>query len=472
MDDEVKAVRTSCSSDDQCDPGFLCVSKLCAPGCSEAHACKGQEACCSGACADLKNDPQHCGACAACAIGNAKAACRDSVCAIESCPTGFVDCDGKAENGCEVSVAGVDSVPSPNRPVMGDYTGSLWGDAALKTLRPTFKWRTAVPKGCAALSYQIQLDDSCGAADFARCTFPSPEIDTIVAMPSFTPTAPLVVSQMAPVGTRYYWRVRSCDIAKTCSGWSPIHYVNVGRLRDDINGDGYSDLLARGGGGNGYVYLGGKTPGDQPASHGMGIQGFGFVGDINADGDADFAVADDPINPMDGGASTQNLRVYYGRSGFGAELGTANFGIVTPIMGNDVALSTGGDFNADGYDDFPMWKAAADAARVFLGSSAPIGAVALSLRGDKDNPAHGAGRTGDIDGDGFADLAEISPVGDASSATIYFYHGGPSPTNSPFRSESVPLPLAFDRREIWMATESTTWCSPVGYRSIKWTRRW
>ena len=73
----------------------------------------------------------------------------------------------------------------------------------------------------------------------------------------------------------------------------------------------------------------------------MGIQGFGFVGDINADGYADFAVADDPINPMDGRASTQNLRVYYGRSGFGAELGTANFGIVTPIMGNDVALSTG-----------------------------------------------------------------------------------------------------------------------------------
>jgi hypothetical protein len=36
--------------------------------------------------------------------------------------------------------------------------------------------------------------------------------------------------------------VRACRPDK-CSDWSEVRYVNVGRLFDDFNGDGYSDVI-------------------------------------------------------------------------------------------------------------------------------------------------------------------------------------------------------------------------------------
>jgi len=145
----------SCGS--PCGPGFVCDGGTCAAFCAPPKTD------CAGACTSTDSDPAHCGACgnactppanavAVCAEGacsgvcqtgfadcngdlgadgsdgcetpvattaahcggcgnrcpappNATAACVDSTCGLGACLSGFDDCDGLAENGCEVELA-------------------------------------------------------------------------------------------------------------------------------------------------------------------------------------------------------------------------------------------------------------------------------------------------------------------------------------------------------------------------------
>ena len=163
--------------------------------------------------------------------------------------------------------------PRPLSPHNGAYTGSLH-DPTKKPLKPKFRWLPTPEDGCGPVTYDLQVDDSCSTAGFSNCTFSSPEINqSAIPGNSFTPTATmeLAVSQTPPVGRRYYWRVRACR-QDECSPWSDVRYVNVGRLSDDFNGDGYSDVvvgaLYQSAGvlneGNAFVYYG--SSGGIPAS--------------------------------------------------------------------------------------------------------------------------------------------------------------------------------------------------------------
>lgn len=63
--------------------------------------CTGRELQCGGECVDPLTDPRHCGSCDACpSVDNAISACADGACSF-ACETGFTDCDGEADNGCE-----------------------------------------------------------------------------------------------------------------------------------------------------------------------------------------------------------------------------------------------------------------------------------------------------------------------------------------------------------------------------------
>jgi len=55
---------------------------------------------------NLRDDLQNCGECAnVCALANATDLCVDAHCAIAACATGFADCDHSAVNGCETATA-------------------------------------------------------------------------------------------------------------------------------------------------------------------------------------------------------------------------------------------------------------------------------------------------------------------------------------------------------------------------------
>src|SRR5690606_17082720 len=109
-------------------------------------------------------------------------------------------------------------------------------------LTPRFTWRTA-PTGDCAVHTQLQIDDSCEIDSFKKCKFASPEVDELVDDEEFTPEDELPVSNVVPVGSRYYWRIRSCDSLERCSDWSDVRYLEVGRDRQDVTGDGYPDVV-------------------------------------------------------------------------------------------------------------------------------------------------------------------------------------------------------------------------------------
>jgi hypothetical protein len=56
-------------------------------------------------CVDLMTDVSHCGACRwHCPLPNAENGCRDGKCYIKKCLVGWADCNGIAEDGCEVDL--------------------------------------------------------------------------------------------------------------------------------------------------------------------------------------------------------------------------------------------------------------------------------------------------------------------------------------------------------------------------------
>src|SRR4051812_7475310 len=191
------------------------------------------------------------------------------------------------------------AVPAALRPWNGETTGSVHAAAAL---RPRFQW-SAVP---GATGYELQVDDSCPATGFAGCAFPSPELyarDLAATATTFTPGSNLPVSTAQPVGRRYFWRVRACHDAG-CSPWSPVRYVDVGRMAQDLNGDGFADLVVGAdpgppGSGRFYLYWGksgtlSAAP-DLMMTMGEMADGFGYAldaaGDVNADGYGDLIVS-------------------------------------------------------------------------------------------------------------------------------------------------------------------------------------
>jgi hypothetical protein len=115
-------------------------------------------------------------------------------------------------------------------------------------------------------------------------------VDTSVSEAEFQPALDLPVSSEAPVGALYAWRVRTCDAAARCSAWSDVAYLHVGRTQQDVNGDGYADVLA--GLAVQDIYFGG--PGfDAGAEAQITIGAPGstqarFIGDVNGDGFGDW----------------------------------------------------------------------------------------------------------------------------------------------------------------------------------------
>lgn len=144
-------------------------------------------------------------------------------------PTAFIDVQLEADGQARF-------------PWNGFRTGSAWVplDAPIvdHPLRPRFVWERTP----GARRFELQVDDSCDRQAFRECGFPSPEVDLTTVETSAQSEEPLPVSTEIPVGTRYYWRVRPCD-EERCTGWSEVWYLDVGRPRDDYDGDGYSDLV-------------------------------------------------------------------------------------------------------------------------------------------------------------------------------------------------------------------------------------
>ncbi|MBW2736652.1 MAG: FG-GAP repeat protein, partial [Deltaproteobacteria bacterium] len=192
-------------------------------------------------------------------------------------------------------------------PVNGFTTGSihvpLVASIVDHPLRPKLTWEPAA----GATTYQIQMTSECATASFRSCAFTATMVDEQTANTAYQPEGALPIRTAAPVGRRYYWRVRACNSAG-CSAFTAVRYLDVGRHSDDFNGDGYADVVIvapyqdnpQSDEGTAYVYLGSATgPAaspditlDNPLDQVGGTFGTSVasVGDVNGDGFADLMV--------------------------------------------------------------------------------------------------------------------------------------------------------------------------------------
>lgn len=283
--------------------------------------------------------------CAApCEAANATAECVDSACVITACSDDYVDCNERPRDGCEARETGLPGEPRLLAPALGAHTGSVHAE---DSLRPHFRWAAARTGSCDAVFYELEIDDSCEPGNLASCDFPSPEVhETGIDQLEWVPALPLPVSTLAPMGSRYFWRVRACETTQRCSGWSPVRYVDVGRLRDDLNGDGYSDLFALSVDTEShfrtYFVPGGaelpSVPGPVLPSSSDWYADARWVGDVNGDGYSDVlrVFSFEPPTLFLGGPDLLTLR-----------------SVTLPSSGAPASWSGAGagDWNGDGYAD-------------------------------------------------------------------------------------------------------------------------
>jgi len=299
--------------------------------------------------------------------------------------------------GC--SSGGSAELPTLLSPFQNQATGSVWSlGTAGNALRPQFRW-TAVE---GASTYRIQVDGTCVTGTV--CTFSNPAIDKTVTTTSFTPESDLAVETAPPVGRRYFWRVGACGGSGPCSAWSRTAVVDVGRQRQDFDGDGYADLVvvARSRQGSSvYVYSGGAalamTPewivhgSATPTTIGRVFSKALWAGDVNADGFADLAVVATDESGHD------SIQMYLG----GAPASATPFQEFPSPAGSDGAVRSiiAGDVNADGY---------ADLFQSYVGASSTINIVSWGpdLTTSANAPVTEAPIVAgcDLDSDGYTDV--------------------------------------------------------------------
>jgi hypothetical protein len=272
-------------------------------------------------------------------------------------------CDSRGSIGDTLSV----------HPVAPTNGAALSNRSGTNAARPVFVW-TATPD---AGRFELQVDDSCSSTQ--SCDFPSPEIDEQnVTQPNYQATTGLIPNAAPPIPHRYYWHVRACH-GQTCGDWSPVRYVVVGVtagfLNTDINGDGYEDAVvgapaSNAGGqqaGSAYVYLGGKEVSTTPAlvlNHQTAFEEFGtsvaMVGDVNGDGFGDYLVRSLGDESTPGVAPQAHAYIYFGAAALHS---TPDVVLDCGSVDDENSAAAGiGDVNGDGYDDVAIGGSTVDAA--------------------------------------------------------------------------------------------------------------
>ena len=93
-----------CVTDDQCATGQRCVGSVCVTGCTDSSRCGMGEACCGGGCVDTQANTANCGMCGTtCTTPNGAPRCEMGTCRIAECTGAFRDCDNTVANGCETN---------------------------------------------------------------------------------------------------------------------------------------------------------------------------------------------------------------------------------------------------------------------------------------------------------------------------------------------------------------------------------
>jgi hypothetical protein len=210
----------------------------------------------------------------------------------------------------------------------------------------------------------------------------------------------------------------------------------------DVDGDGFADLVVGTWvAGRAYLYLGSAVgiastpattlsgPDGANSSFGWSVAG---IGDVNRDGFGDVAVG-----AYGAASNTGRAYLYLGSaSGLSATPATGLTGS-EPGGNFGASIASAGDLNGDGYADLAVGARGPDGfmasspghAYLYLGSSTGLGATPATVLSGPDGVGGAFGGSvgcaGDVNGDGYADVA-VGAIGVMGTGRVYVYLGGAS----------------------------------------------
>ena len=209
----------------------------------------------------------------------------------------------------------------------------------------------------------------------------------------------------------------------------------------DVNGDGYGDVVISNISSRVFVFFGGPaglsaspTALDRPPGARVGQNDFGIhvasAGDVNGDGYADVLVGDN---------LTATAFLFPGSA-----TGPSSSSVVTltdpnlPTLTNQTvdesqfghSVEGAGDVNGDGYADVAVGANGADQVYLYLGSAIGLASSPAVTLTEPGSPTGSFGRlacAGDVNGDGYADLVVGADAGgDTVAGRAYVYLGSPA----------------------------------------------
>lgn len=234
----------------------------------------------------------------------------------------------------------------------------------------------------------------------------------------------------------------------TLPGFSGEYFGNSVSLQGDLNGDGYSDILAGAPsnsaiffeGGRTYVYYGGNAIDNlrdamflgENSGDNLGYS-VSYAGDVNGDGYTDI-LSGAPYNNA-GGAAAGKVYLYL-NSMTGTDIADEIFS--GEVINDDFgfSVSSAGDVNGDGYDDIivgaPSYNSATGRAYLFFGGILFDNTSDLILTGEAATNEFGisVSSAGDVNADGYDDVIVGAHRYNSYTGRAYIYFGGASMNNT------------------------------------------
>ncbi len=210
----------------------------------------------------------------------------------------------------------------------------------------------------------------------------------------------------------------------------------------DVNGDGYDDFMVSVGYNSIKLYLGSPNinlttsitfhyPGKETPN---GLGNMAGIGDVNGDGYNDFLLGGSYDN---GAGGKGKVFLYLG----GTKIDTIPIKEFSePWIEDDFGstLQGVGDINKDGYDDFVIgspynWTDGKGRVYLFWGGDTISWERSITFTSDtiEDYFGKSVANIGDINGDGYDDLAIGAPGNGSDSGKVYIYYGGKTMHTTP-----------------------------------------